>query len=109
MRPLFALALLLLGSAAAVRADDSERQPDGSPKKPCVSVTTSAPYVNYGYDHVVTLHNSCPKPQSCTVKTDVALNPVPVELAASGTESIVTFRGSPSREFKADVSCQPAG
>jgi hypothetical protein len=65
--------------------------------------------VNYGYDHVVTLRAACKKPQRCTVKTDAAPNPVVVDLAASETKSIVTFKGSPSREFRADVSCRAVG
>lgn len=108
MRSLAVLAFALAWSAAAARADDSEH-PDGPAKKPCVSVSTSAPYVNYGYDHVVTLRSACEKPQRCTVKTDAAPSPVVVDLGASETKSIVTFRGSPAREFKAEVSCQPAG
>jgi len=108
MRSLALLSLLLVWPAGAARADDSEN-PGGQGKKPCVSVSTSAPYVNYGYDHVVTLHSACGKPQWCTVKTDVAPSPVDVELAVGETKSVVTFRGSPSREFKADVSCKPAG
>ena len=98
---------LASGASVAARADDSER-PD-APKKSCVAVATSAPYVNYGYDHVVTLAAGCEKPQRCTVKTDVAPTPVTVELAATESKSVVTFRGSPSSEFKADVSCKPAG
>jgi hypothetical protein len=102
-----AVTLALAGGAGtAVRADDSERP--GAPPKSCVAVATSAPNVNYGYDHVVTLAATCEKPQRCTVKTNVAPNPVTVELAATETKSVVTFRGSPSSEFKAEVSCRAA-
>lgn len=101
------LVLAVLGHAPGVHADDSET-PDAA-KKPCVVVATSAPYVNYGYDHVVTLSAACPKPQRCTVKTNVTPTPVTVELQATETKSVVTFRGSPAREFTADVRCQAAG
>jgi hypothetical protein len=102
------LAVSAGGASVAAHADESER-PDAPPKKSCVAVATSAPYVNYGYDHVVTLAAGCEKPQRCTVKTDVAPTPVTVERAATESKSVVTFRGSPSSEFKADVSCKPAG
>lgn len=106
--PIALLLALSVSTVGDVRADDSER-PDAPPLKPCVAVGTSAPYVNYGYDHVVTLRATCAKPQRCTVKTDAAPSPQVVDLAANETKSLVTFRGSPSREFKADVSCQPVG
>ena len=98
--------LCLLALAAQVRADDSEDP--GAPKKECVAVSTEARYSSYGYDHIVTLRSACPTPQRCEVKTDAAPNPVSVELGATDTKSLVTFKGSPAREFKADVKCKAA-
>jgi len=97
--------VLLAGSALA---DDSERKPD-APKKDCVTFTTEARYVAYGYDHLVTLHSQCDKRMVCAVKTDVAPTPIPVDIAPNESKTVTTLRGSPAREFKADVHCDPAG
>jgi hypothetical protein len=103
MRGFIVLLALLLPAGAG--ADDSE-QP-GAPKKPCVTVTTEARYVNYGYDHLVQLQSACETRQSCSVKTDVAPAPTIVEIAPRETKTLTTFRGSPAREFKAYVTCTP--
>jgi hypothetical protein len=102
--------VLLAGSGLAVRAqsalDDSER---GTPvKEKCAQVHTQAPYRAYGYDHEVVIENTCPKPINCSVKTDVNPEIATVRVAAHATETVVTYRGSPAREFKADVDCKTA-
>jgi hypothetical protein len=83
---------------------DERGEPTGNPE--CVSVRTEARYVAYGYDHIVEVENACDKAVRCTVATDV--NPTSSSLAVPPrqTRSVTTFRGSPAREFKADVACQ---
>jgi hypothetical protein len=96
-------------SAAAVptRAetlDDSEKAPSSA----CWTVTTAAPYRGFGYDHIVTIANTCEKPIDCTARTNVNPEPTNARVPAHASVDVVTFRGSPSREFKADVQCKPA-
>lgn len=97
--------------------DDDEPPPkdpdagDAQPGHPeCVHVRTEARYAAYGYDHIVEIANECEKAMLCTVMTDVNPEVTSVSLAAGQTRSVVTFRGSPAREFKATVLCEePAG
>jgi len=98
--------LCLGGLAALATAQD----PAKGPKKPggCVDVSTEASFASVGYDHIVTLKSACKKPMLCTVKTDVNPDPASVRLEPGESQSVVTWRGSPAREFKADVSCAPA-
>ena len=98
-------ALLLAGASvcAHVSADDGERGPP--PAADCVKVSSEARYVAYGYDHVVTLENTCEKAMRCEVSTDVNPTPATVELATGETKSVLTYRGSPASEFKAKADC----
>lgn len=72
----------------------------------CIQVRASAPYGNAGYDHIVTLDNGCEKPAACLVSTDVNPDVVTVSLAPGEAKSVLTFRGSPARTFRAHVSCK---
>ena len=101
---------LLLGWLVAGHAvaDDSEHKPEPG-KKDCVSVTAEARYGAYGYDHLVTLQSKCEKRMVCSVKTDVAPAPIAVELGPTESKTVMTLRGSPAREFKPDVHCDPVG
>jgi hypothetical protein len=77
-----------------------------APKIPkCAHVSSEARYGAYGYDHLVEIENGCDHALQCTVKTDVNPEPSNVAVPAKETRTVVTFRGSPSREFKADVRC----
>jgi hypothetical protein len=83
---------------------DAGQAPPGHPE--CVHVRTEARYVAYGYDHVVEIANECEKAMLCTVMTDVNPETTSVSVAAGQTRGVVTFRGSPAREFKATVLCE---
>lgn len=105
--PWSARSALLLGVVALVAG--SARAEDDDPRKPpeCMQVSHEARYRGYGYDHVVILENSCDRVQRCEVHTDV--NPKVVEVVVPGKarKEVVTFRGSPSREFTPQASCKP--
>jgi hypothetical protein len=75
----------------------------------CARVRTEARYVAYGYDHIVEVENGCEKAVQCTIATDV--NPAISNLVVPPGQkrSVTTFRGSPAREFKADVACREQG
>jgi hypothetical protein len=98
------MALLGLGLASAQPLDDSERNPGGTPK--CVEVRAQALYRGYGYDHVVDIQNVCDKPVDCSVRTDVNPEVTNLTIPPHELRSVVTFRGSPAREFKPDVQCK---
>jgi len=110
---------LLSAAASAVAQDFLQDSPPPTPpapapvpdKKPseCVQVTTEAAFASVGYDHIVRLKSACKTTFTCNVKTDVNPEPTTVELAPGESTSVVTWRGSPAREFKPDVTCTGAG
>lgn len=113
LRPLIAaagIAALVCGSAAygATPAPAAE-QPDAGPPSgtpSCVTYFTQVIYRAYGYDHWVIIRNDCAAVAHCVVRTDVNPNPIETYVAPDSTKRVLTFRGSPSREFRASVSCE---
>jgi hypothetical protein len=83
--------------ATATRAEDTPA---------CVKATTQVVAVAYGYNHVVTLENTCTRAAACTVSTDVAPDPIQATVEAKQKVDLVTFRGSPASSFKAKVECK---
>jgi hypothetical protein len=71
----------------------------------CVDVWGEARYRNYGYDHIVHLANRCSEAVECDVWTDVNPNRTRVAVSAGARAEVLTFRGSPSREFTANAEC----
>ena len=101
-----ALAVFGLIVAAASAPAESPPADGGAPAaKSCVKWTTEVRYRPYGYDHLVHLENGCDKPARCQVKTNVNPEPVEVRVAPKQSATVVTFQGSPAREFTAQVSC----
>jgi len=96
------LAAVGLCSSALAEPPAAARAP-----KPCVDVRAEASFASVGYDHLVHLTNGCKKPMACTVKTDVNPDAAQVELEPAEAKTVVTWRGSPAREFKPDVTCKP--
>ncbi len=86
--------------------------PSSAPAVPtqagCVNVTSEARYRNYGHDHVVRLESACAEVQACQVSTDVNPTVRRVTVAPDAAIEVLTFRGSPAREFRATVNCAPA-
>jgi hypothetical protein len=74
----------------------------------CVDVRTEARFRNYGYDHLVTVRNGCDQAQSCDVATNVSPDPSRVTVQPHSEVEVLTFRGSPAREFTAKVDCRSA-
>ena len=111
--------LLCLCAPLQASADDAGKPPardagkapvKTAPKKPggCVDVSGEASFASVGYDHIVTLTSGCKKRMTCSVKTNVNPEPASVELEPGQTQSVVTWRGSPAREFTPDVTCVPS-
>jgi hypothetical protein len=96
-----------LAAAPAALADDGER---GKPREDeCMKVDTEARYGAYGYDHIVHLENRCKTDMRCEVKTNANPKPTTVDVPRGEKRSVMTFRGSPAREFQADVDCNAPG
>ena len=91
--------LTLLAATAA--ADDTQ----GAKAKDCIDVRAEASFASVGYDHIVTVKNDCKQPKTCSVKTNVNPDAATLELEPGESKSVVTWRGSPAREFTPNVSC----
>ena len=77
----------------------------GTPAPQCLTWRTEARYRNYGYDHLVHIHNGCDQRVSCRVSTSASATEIRVTVSAGADVTVVTFVGSPSREFSANVQC----
>jgi hypothetical protein len=104
--------LLLVGLAMSVRGSTpaaGQATRAQAPGPSCVDVRAEASFASAGYDHLVHLTNGCKQRMSCSVKTDVNPDAAMVSLAPGERQTVVTWRGSPARVFKPDVSCQSDG
>lgn len=90
------------GLAAAAAPLPAGARPEPSD---CVRVSQSSPYRNFGYDHLVHLHNTCPARVECTVATNVNPEPIETSVEAGAKKTVLTFRGSPARTFTSRVAC----
>jgi hypothetical protein len=92
---------------------DEDKGKKDEPKKrrqtaaECVSHTTEARHV-MGYDHLVHIKNACDSEATCKVSTDVNPKVELVTIAVGQTKTVLTFRGSPAREFKVTLECRLA-
>ena len=98
-----AAALLAASETRAERAANDAGAATTLPA--CVSVTTEARYVPYGYNHVVIVKNGCLKAATCSVATDVSPQATSVEVSPATTLEVLTFSASPAQTFIARVSC----
>lgn len=87
--------------AAPVQAAEPSAQPSA-----CVAFQPRLRYQGFAYDHVVWVRNGCERPVQCAVSTDSNPQPVAVSLASGDQTSVILFFGSPSRVFRAVVSCR---
>jgi hypothetical protein len=96
-----------IGVAIALLATVSLGAPGahGTPAPPCLTWRTEARYRNYGYDHLVHIHNGCDQRAACAVSTSANPDQIRVSIGPGGDVTVVTFVGSPSRDFTATVSC----
>jgi hypothetical protein len=98
---LLASAAVLATTLVPALADEQTQNPNA----PCVRWRADSIYRNYGYDHVVTLFNGCDALATCTVTTNVNPDPIGVQVQPGKEAEVLTFRGSPAREFEARVRC----
>ncbi|HSC87297.1 MAG TPA: hypothetical protein VLC09_08510 [Polyangiaceae bacterium] len=70
----------------------------------CIDVSTHA-RPGMGYDHLVTIANHCKSVADCQVSTNVNPQPIQASVPPDATHVVLTYRGSPAREFVAKVTC----
>jgi hypothetical protein len=98
IRPVLALSIALLASVL--------RSATGVAAMPaCIQHWPEVRYGNLGYDHLVHLRNDCRARANCTVSTNVNPKAIQAEVRAGGEAEVLTMRGSPAREFTAQVDC----
>lgn len=75
------------------------------PPSSCVTYQGRVRY-SLGYDHLVDVKNGCTQAVSCAVTTNVNPEPITVHLQPTAATTVVTFIGSPAREFQPQVTCK---
>jgi len=103
MRPwlaALAVAALPLGHGHAAEAPSAQQNQD------CI-VTWNEVRVRYpGYDHIVHLESHCSVRATCAVATNVNPETLVAEVPPGEHIEVLTFMGSPAREFTAQIECR---
>lgn len=81
----------------------------GEQEPTCVGFWTEVRYRNYGYDHVIHLDNRCELTAFCRVSSDVNPKPADVTVPPTAHVEVLSFRGSPARQFTPRVACRLRG
>jgi hypothetical protein len=98
-------ALLALGAGVALA--QSVATPIGE-RPECVRAEATARMQAYGFDHWVTVTNTCDRPMSCEISSDVQPTPNRARLATGARQEFLLWRGSPASAFQARVDCTEA-
>jgi hypothetical protein len=110
MKPLkrqLLVTLLIFSFFTICTISPTEEAPDKTQKNTsagCVEWYQQSRYVS-GYDHLVHLKNLCKVTMVCIITTDTNPDPIETTIKPSEKKTVLTFRGSPSRVFKAKVTC----
>jgi len=105
--PIGALALACVSSPLQATSAPATSTPAATdPSLKCVEYHAEARYSGVAYDHLVHISNQCERAISCEVSTNVNPDKTRVSVASKATETVLTWRGSPAREFTAAVSCR---
>jgi len=97
-----ALALGCVGSPL----EPTQASPTPNQEPSCVVYRAEARYSGVGYDHLVHISNQCDRSAACDVSTNVNPDKMHVVVASKSNQTLLTWRGSPAREFKATVTCR---
>jgi hypothetical protein len=99
--------LLLLGcvSLLTTRPLIAKRAANEPPVPVCIHFWPEARYRALGYDHVVHIKSACSADAHCKVSTDVNTEPLDATVPAHAEVEVVTWVGSPAREFTPTVTC----
>lgn len=90
-------ALIILAPLTALA---QQREPE------CIRVTGEARWGASAYNHYVRVENACDRAARCQVATNVNPQPQTIDVPAGETVEVITFRGSPAREFTPNVTCE---
>lgn len=74
----------------------------------CVKHQGHARYQGFAWDHIVSIRNECEKAVACTVTTSANPEATNADVPARQEQHVVTFLGSPSRDFTYDLTCRLA-
>lgn len=96
-----AVAFLFLMVSGVAAAETSEASAPA-----CIGFWGEARFRGYGYYHIVHVANGCDRAAVCDVSTDVNPTPERVTVPAKQQVEVVTFQGSPAREFVPHVECK---
>lgn len=97
------VAVLVCGSAPALAQDSGAAETTNTT---CHSVSGEARYLAYGYNHVVTVTNTCDRPLRCLVWTNVDADKKELVVAPKSTGESVVRVGSPAQAFAAQGVCE---
>lgn len=100
--------VVVFGAAAAFAGSSAESTVPAAGVG-CVDAWGEARYTNYGYDHIVHLRSRCRVRVLCEVSTNVNPRAIRVSLPAGESLEVLTFRGSPTREFTPNARCELPG
>ncbi|NUO52882.1 MAG: hypothetical protein HOV80_28895 [Polyangiaceae bacterium] len=75
------------------------------PVEACIKVFPIVRYRGVAYDHIVRLESACETERECSVVTDVNPTPSIANVPPGEAVEVLTFRGSPSRTFRATIEC----
>jgi hypothetical protein len=87
-------------------AGASVAETSGAAVPACIGFWGEARFRGYGYYHIVHVANDCARAAVCDVSTDVNPTPERVTVPAKQQVEVVTFQGSPAREFVPHVECK---
>ena len=99
------VATLALGCVGSP-LEPTQAPPMPNPVPSCIEYRAEARYSGVGYDHLVHISNQCERAAACEVFTNVNPDKAHVVVASKATQTVLTWRGSPAREFKATLSCR---
>lgn len=101
-----ALLAILGTSVAKVAADEPKEPKEPPPAGPvCLETSHEARYKGMGYDHVVIVNNTCSDAYRCAISTNVNPRVVQLDVPPKSRREVVTFRGSPARQFVPNTVC----
>lgn len=102
------IALALLVTTVAWAQQDARPARVAGNRPECVAVRAQPVFNGSGYNHLVTITNSCPAAVACQATTTVNPQAIRVSVASGASETVNTFLNAAGYGFAATVHCQSA-